>query len=162
MERRRRIVFDRIWVCVLSRQVSSMLTRVRSCPSRNVKWNKQDETLVISLHILLPSPTICSRWTTAIGSSRLALSAWPIDESKLCSESTAQRNRWMVLREQCIDRLEIEGIAIMDSWKTYAFIWTTNSCLTLIPCWSYSWGGEKYPSVCYISYLSAHVIHGAY
>ncbi len=28
----------------------------------------------------------------------------------------------MVLREQCIDRLEIEGIAIMDSWKTYDFL----------------------------------------
>ncbi len=25
----------------------------------------------------------------------------------------------MVLREQCVDRMEIEGVAIVDSWETY-------------------------------------------
>ncbi len=28
----------------------------------------------------------------------------------------------MVLREQCLNRVEIEGIAVVDSWETYAFL----------------------------------------
>jgi hypothetical protein len=39
----------------------------------------------------------------------------------------------MVLREQCVNRMEIEGITIVDSWKTYIFR-TTDEYLALIPC----------------------------
>ena len=51
----------------------------------------------------------------------MALSARPVYESQLCSESTTQRDCGMVLREQRINRMESEGIALVDSWQTYVF-----------------------------------------
>ena len=39
----------------------------------------------------------------------------------------------MVLREQRVKRMEIEGITIVDSWKTYVFR-TIDEYLALIPC----------------------------
>jgi hypothetical protein len=39
----------------------------------------------------------------------------------------------MVLREQRVDRMEIEGIIIMDPWKTYV-VRTADEYLALTPC----------------------------
>jgi hypothetical protein len=39
----------------------------------------------------------------------------------------------MVLREQHVNKMEIEGITIVDSWKTYVFR-TADEYLALMPC----------------------------
>jgi hypothetical protein len=38
----------------------------------------------------------------------------------------------MVLREQRVNRVDIEGVAITDSWKTYVFRTTVDEYLALI------------------------------
>jgi hypothetical protein len=38
----------------------------------------------------------------------------------------------MVLREQCVNRMEIQGVVIVDPWKTYVFQ-TTDELHTLTP-----------------------------
>ena len=64
----------------------------------------------------------------------------------------------MVLRERCVNRMEIEGITIVDSRKTYVFQ-TTDEFLALIPSSSYSWGGEKHASVCHDPKYPSEVVH---
>ena len=41
----------------------------------------------------------------------------------------------MVFREQCVVRMESEGIVFVDPWKTYVFTnYLTDECLTRITC----------------------------
>jgi hypothetical protein len=67
----------------------------------------------------------------------------------------------MVVREQCVSRMESEGFNVVDSWKTYVFR-ITDECATRITCWSYSGGRKEHAFVGHNFMRSFEVIHRAY
>ena len=85
--------------------------------------------------LFFPPPTTSCRWPATMGRSTLALCPWPVDESQLRSETPAHWNGSVVLREQFINRMESEWVALVDSWETYV-IQTPNERLAVITCWS--------------------------
>ncbi len=108
-----------------------------------------------------PSRLVFRRWSVAKQCSTLAVSPWSIDESELRFEGTARRNCSMVLREQCVNRMEGKWFTFVDSWKTYVF-WTNDEHPTSITCWSYSRGRKEHTSVCLNCIGSFKVIYRAY
>jgi len=63
----------------------------------------------------------------------------------------------MVLRGQCISRMEIERIALVDSRETYVSPITIMTLTLTTTSYSDSWIGEKYSSVCDIISISLAV-----
>jgi hypothetical protein len=67
----------------------------------------------------------------------------------------------MVLREQCINRMEGEGITLVDIRKTYV-IQTTDEYLTPITCWLCSGGRKEHAPVSHNFTGLSEVIYRAY
>jgi hypothetical protein len=69
----------------------------------------------------------------------------------------------MVLREQCANRMEGEGVPLVDSWKTYVFR-TTDEFLTSNNLLIVTAGaGKEHTSVCHnFMGMLFEVIHRAY
>ena len=63
----------------------------------------------------------------------------------------------MVPREQCISRMEIEGISLVGPRETYVFPITVMTLILTTTSYPDSWIGEKYSSVCDIISISLAV-----
>jgi hypothetical protein len=67
----------------------------------------------------------------------------------------------MVLREQCVNRMEGEGVTVVDPRKAYV-LRTTDESLSSITCRSYSGGRKEHTSVSHNFIGLFEVIHRAY
>ena len=67
----------------------------------------------------------------------------------------------MVLREQCVNRMEGEGVTVVDSRKAQVFR-TIDECLMLITSLSYSGCRKEYTSVRHNFIGLSEAIHQTY